>query len=348
MIIESIRSITSRKRSGVLEIANGICFLLAILCSILAKYHGAVWLLCIIGLADLARFILCGYWYHIPFREDVHYHCPQKDQCYRIGIVAKLSLYFVLFVSSFFTTTIGYCAWYFILAISVFEALRTLAHVSHKRDRSWLEDNEGRIGILGISGIICIILTSINCHLIATECLGKNGMVIACILTATYVVVLNLVNNLIWQNDYERVTRYYAWLESFSRKFFIISHAIAITVAYSKTGITLNNVSIATVLLIAVIFTIIRDLWMAFWHITGRWSIRYISSRSGIMSAVRDVLTCLWVIFSIVAISINNQQLADYTAVGAFCIAGFSIIYLVSEVYDTENARYYTYDEGPY
>ena len=350
LFVDSVRSIA--KRSGVTEIADALCYFCAIIFGVLAKPPGIVWLLAIIGISNLARFILCGVWFQIPFHRDAHQWCPQKDLCYRIGVAVKTAAYAVAFVSIImrhftrghiiFDVT-QFIAWYIVLAVSVYEALRTLAFILHKRNPIWLSDNDNRIGYLGHSAIVCNILIAINVHIIATRCFGACSYFIGAIIPLCCILIMDAVNGYIWR-EHQRMTRFYGWLEVFSQKFFVIGHMIAVAIALSKTDLRLNNLKVSTAVALLVAIAIIRDIIVAIWHIAGRWRLNYVSLRSYHINLVRRIIVYCWIMLSLYTAYTNDNMMAGYTALSTLVVIVCSAINIIADTRDIENSTF----EGPY
>lgn len=345
MLLKPIKSIV--KRSGKLEIVNAICFAVAILFSILTNTKGAAWLLVVIGLSDIVRFVLCGVWYHVPFHAYVKgWHCPQKDPTYTFGTTIKLFVYAVMILAGITQVySVEYLAWYGVVAISLFEVIRTFACLLYKQKSNWLKDNDGRIGTRGCTMIACVIAIAINVHLIATNWLGNTGLVIAGFSAVACLVTMDFINPYI----YERFTRFYGWLEAFTQKFFWFGHAIAIIIAFAKTDLKLNNCPIATLLIVAIILASIRDVIMIVWHLIGRWSVNFITGRNHTINMLRRVAICGWTILSLAAIIANSTELASLAVLIMLGLIILGIACLVSDEGDIEySSRDYYLFEEPY
>ena len=340
-----IQSIT--KRSGKLEIVNAACFVVAIIFSILTNAKGAAWLLAVIGLSDAARFILCGIWYHTPYHADViGWHCPQKDKVYTVGTKIKVGLYLLMLLAGILKIyTVEYPAWYGVIAISLFEVIRTSACVLYKQRPNWLEDNEGKLGQRTYSMIACVVAITINIHLIATNWLGNAGLIVAGFSAVACLVVMDFIN----PHIHEHFTRFYGWLEAFTQKFFFLGQVIAIIIAFAKTDLKLNNYSVATIIAIAAIISSIRDITMVIWHFIGRWSVNYITERNHIINLIRRVVICGWFVACLVALIENSMTFASFAALAIVGIAVLSIICLISDESDIEYSSHDCYFfEGPY
>ena len=345
MLKQPIKSIA--KRSGKLEIINAVCFAAAVLFSILTHIKGATWLLIVVGLSDIVRFILCGAWYYTPFHAGVEgWHCPQKDKTYAIGTKAKIVLYSLMILTGVLKIiTLEFLAWYGIVAISLFEVIRTFACVLYKQNPNWLGDNNGRLGLRGYDMAICVIAIAINIHLIATNWLGNAGLIIAGFSATACLVTMDFIN----PHIHERFTRFYGWLEAFTQKFFFIGHTIAIIIAFTKTDLKLNSCSVALIVAVASAIASIRDILMIIWHLSGRWSVNFITERNRIINASRRVVICSWIILSLAAIITGSAQLASLSALVALAVTVVSVICLISDEGDIEYSRSsYYFFEGPY
>ena len=347
MLIKSLKSI--QKRSGLLELTNAVAFILAIVFSILTKFPGAAWLLVVIGLSDIARFILCGTWYHIPFHQDVYdWHCPQKDDAYTYGVRIKICSYLVAAVMfAISSPTIELLAWYVAVSVSLFELIRTIAHVLYKHRANWLDDNNGEMGYISYGLIVCIIEIVISIHLITTNYLGKASLIIACILASHCIVTMDFINPYTVRKG---LTRFYGWLEAFTQKFFYLGYATAIIIALAKTGFKLNGNPIAIIIAVLAFIAALRDIVMAIWHLMGRWSINYITERNHSYNLLRRVAIYVWIILSLIALIMSSEGFACATIVFMLITIVLSIVCILSDEADIEYSLndYRLYEEEPY
>ena len=351
-MLKSIRSIG--KRSGIIEITNAVCFVIAAIIGFLTPIH-AVWPLFVIGLTGILRFMLCGRWYHIAFHPDIKRWCPQKDTCYHVGAIAKIVLYAAFFAVNIATLILSdtmflpatYCILYVILGISMVECFRTIAHVLYKSDPSWLYDNDGHIGFLGFSCGICFVINGISCHLIATECLGKKSYIIACILSITYIVATDAAGFVVWRFFFEPTTRFYGWADILLHKFFLLTHSVAIIIAFAKTDCKLNDYNATLLIAFFAAVSVAKDVVTGVWHLKGFWRIDDTDACSFYLNILRRIAVAGWVIFSCYVLYSKDESMVSTVIFILFLIAVYSCVCCLMEYVSARHSCRLRYDERP-
>ena len=350
MLEKSLQSIF--RRSGTIELADGIGFLFSICFSFLAEWSSAIMLLLIIGISLIARFVLCGYWFLYPFHATTHKWCPQKDLIYKMGICCKVTLYIIyaiVAIVAFFdeaeaiSLAIGMVCLQLVAAIGVFEALRTLAHVLHKSNRSWLGSTNGKLGPLEFNTILCGILSLLSAHIIATGCFAGQSPYIAIILIAIYVLLAEPINAATWR-FFEPVNRLHNWYELGAQKLFFACNIIAIVIALTKKQVLMFDWNVAVFVLIAAILAIAKDVIMAYLHIKGSWDLSHMSRYSEIAETARRWFGYACVITGIVCFVIASELMACILVIMMLTIVALSIICLVIAHIDMDQSSY----EEPY
>ncbi len=345
MLKKSIKS--ALKRSNAVEMANAVCFMMAIVFSVLIRYRGAAFMLLAIGAADITRFLLCGYWYQIPWHATAHRQCPQKDRAYYIGSIIKMLAYTTVFALSIpwmsfmgcTRTIIIHIAWYVIMGIALTECCRSLAHVLHKRRMSWLGDNEGRIGILGFTAIICCVIQVITVHIVAANTLGPAGLIVACIPVVLQVIALDIFADL-FRDDYEHLTRFYGWMELIGRKLFFIGCVVAVVAALMRTEFVFMTYSVWFQIAILGAMAAVKDVVSAYWHLSSRWHLNDTTQRTHDANVVRHIAAAMWFIVTMIGISLEDNGFSSLIVIGMVAIMLASFICLVIEASDISRDDY--------
>ena len=347
------------RRSGWMEKANLYFIGFAILISWLVNFKSAPWLLFAIIFSDIARYVLCGYWYLAPFHGMAHEWCPQKDVAYKAGKLLKMTFYGMAFISGIinffvpmaYVEATGIVSAYIVTGISVFEMLRTLAHVLQKYDKRMLASTFGEFGPLELSISCCIVICVINAHIIATECFGSCSIEVAAVVMALYIILAEPINYFIYKK-YEPANRLYGWGEHFAQKLFFITHTIAIMIAIGRHGIMVNNYSAALILLCISLFAITSTVITAIFHLNGRWDINCSCVQSYVANSIRRWAIYVFAAVGLIAIRTESVDAIILAFLLMIAIVIVSIVFILFEESGAKDNEVvdYSYDTytGPY
>lgn len=319
----------NQRRSGSMELANFFCIVVSAILAVLIGAKSLWWLIVISAVSDAIRFALCGYWYLAPFHRQCHKWSPQKDMFYKIGMVLKFVFYALAILAAVvialaeiqFVARIGVISAYAITTISLFEALRTLAHVLQKHNRHWLDSANGHFGPLEQNICFAIILCVINAHLIATEFFGPLTLIIAWIIVLLYIFIVELANYYIWQYN-EPATTLYGWGDHASRKVFFFCHFGAIIIAMVQRATLKDSV---VYLLLAAAVAVAKDIFEVAFHLNGMWDINYKSVKSYYAETARRWAIYLFVATGLIAIYANSSEAASIALILMILISAVSI-----------------------
>ena len=348
LLLKSVQSIL--KRSGLLELANLIGL---ILMAIFLFFEQEFLLLFgIVVAVDIARFILCGTWFYAPFHKTAHRQCPQKDDIYRCGVIVKLVCYTITLLLFLLRAVIGdksvianvRCfVWFVITTVSVIELLRTLAHVAHKWNDSWLRASKGKITVTEV----CVFMRITLALMVAQSAISRHPVIALCLI-GIYMLVDEFIEACIFRLSDIYPSRIYGWCDLFCDKLLYIANAIAAIIVIARAHMTVNDVSILVYVSVFVAAASVYDIVMGFWHIMGHYRLRLNSvGHSYAAATVRRFCVYAFLAVCYATPLVNDNDWGKLVVIASTGICAISVFVLCVQEHYISRERLYFFD-GPY
>ncbi len=348
LLLKSVQSIL--KRSGLLELANLIGL---ILMAIFLLFEQEFLLLFgVVVAVDIARFILCGTWFYAPFHRTAHRQCPQKDDIYRCGVIVKLVCYTITLLLFLLRVVIGNKSvianarcfvWFVMITVSVIELLRTLAHVAHKWNSSWLRASDGELTVAEI----CVFVRIALALMVAQSAISRHPVIALCLI-GIYMLVDEFIEACIFRLSDLCPSRIYGWCDLFCDKLLYIANAVAVIIVIAREHITVNDASILVCVSVFTAAASIYDIVMGFWHVIGHYHLRLNSvGRSYAAATVRRFCAYAFLAICYATPLVNDDDWSKLVVIASIGICAISIIVLCIQEHYISRERLYFFD-GPY
>ena len=348
LLLKSVQSIL--KRSGLLELANLIGLILMAIPLLFEQEF--LLLFGVVVAVDIARFILCGTWFYAPFHGTAHRQCPQKDYIYRCGVIVKRVCYAIALLLLLLHAVFGdksvianaRCfVWFVITTVSVIELLRTLAHVAHKWNDSWLGASDGELTVAEI----CVFARIALALMVAQSALSKHPVIALCLI-GIYILADEFIEACIFRLSDLYPSRIYGWCDLFCDKLLYIANAIAVIIVIARERTTANDASILICVSVSIAVACVYDIMMGFWHVMGHYRLRLNSvGRSYAAATVRRFCVYAFLAICYATPLVNDDDWGKLVVIASIGICAISIIVLCMQEYYISRERLYFFD-GPY
>ena len=369
LLLSAITQMVQKKRSGVFEILTAIVIVVVVLMRsmIFGSSVAGHYLLCAVVVAEIARFLACGFWFFVDFHPAAHYWCPQKDELYKVGTIIKLTAYFFSILFAYMATLAHHSAWQIdvqwqvipwliITTATFYELARTIILVAQKWNPKWLKmpkeiaeiPAKERSTIREIGACCYLALWRLGLAIFAPFCLllvPTCGFPIAA--GAGIAIIVELALNSFFYLSDEKAHKAFCWLDTFIVKYLFASNSIALCYIVWKSDVKINgNNGTSILMFFCVAIIIIKDIITAIWHLTGRYDITSFLQEDGhfAISTARSLVAYVWLIASTATMTFGFMYWGHVAIIGAVIVAVLSLITIFVENEDiVESKRSYYY-----